>query len=80
MAYMKRKEVLEITGLSGKALFMLVDRGRFPKPAGYWGRALVWEERDIHNWLLELRFRREDQEATPAGYPLGSSPSDMRPE
>lgn len=62
MAYMKRQEVLETTGLSSKALFVLVDQGRFPKPARYWGRAFVWEERDVNNWMLELRFRREEQE------------------
>ena len=63
MSYMKLKEVLESTGLSKKALFKLVASGRFPKHARYWGRTLVWEERDIHNWMEELRFKREEQEA-----------------
>ena len=63
MSYIKLKELLKTTGLSQEALFKLVNQGRFPKPARYWGRALVWEERDIHNWMEELRFRREGQKA-----------------
>ena len=63
MSYIKLKELLKITGLSQEALFKLVNQGRFPKPARYWGRALVWEERVFYDWMEELRFKREEQEA-----------------
>ena len=63
MSYIKLNEVLEVTGLSKKALFNLVKKGRFPKPVRYWGRALVWEEKDFHIWMEELRFRREERKA-----------------
>ena len=62
MAFMRRNEVLESTGLSKELLYKLVNSGRFPK-ARYWGRTVVWEERDVNNWIFEERCRREDREA-----------------
>lgn len=63
MAYMKRNEVLESTGLSLKSLRLLMANGRFPQPVRYWGRTVVWEERDVMDWAFEQRCRREQQEA-----------------
>jgi len=42
--------IIELTGLSDKWFYKLVQEGKFPKPVKF-GRSSRWIEREVKEWL-----------------------------
>jgi prophage regulatory protein len=48
---MRRKQVLEFTGLSRSTLYNYIARGFFPAPVKLGPRAVGWRRSEIDAWL-----------------------------
>lgn len=48
--FLKRKQVLEMCGLSLSHLYYLMNKGKFPKSHRLSHRSAVWLESDINLW------------------------------
>ncbi|PTB18252.1 hypothetical protein C9I57_24025 [Trinickia symbiotica] len=62
---LKRKQVLERTGLSNSTLYELIARNRFPravKPTG--GRASAWVEDEVDAFIASCIAARDSEQAT----------------
>lgn len=51
--YLRRKSVLEHTGLSQSLLYEMMGRGEFPRPVKIGKRAVAWRQTDIANWQAQ---------------------------
>jgi prophage regulatory protein len=56
---LRRRHVLDRTGLSATTLAQLVKRGLFPKPVRLTQRAFGWPEAEVDAWI-EARVRTRD--------------------
>lgn len=50
-ALIRRKKVLELTGLSRSGLYIAIKNQVFPKPVKIGLRAVAWKLSDIQNWI-----------------------------
>lgn len=57
---LRKKQVIQLTGLSGNTILRRVETGTFPNPIALGGRAKGWRSIDVMAWL--------DQQAAAAGY------------
>lgn len=44
-------EVRSRTGLSASAIYLLMQRGTFPRPVQLTARAVAWVSDDVDNWI-----------------------------
>ena len=51
MTILRIKDVTRITGLSRSTIYLLIDRGQFPKQVRLGARAVGWREADVLAWL-----------------------------
>ncbi len=56
---LRRKTVLDRTGLSVSTLYYFINQGRFPKPFKLGVRSVGWFERDIEDWINNLSKSEE---------------------
>jgi prophage regulatory protein len=47
----RRRDVLELTGLSTSTIYDMMARGDFPRPVRLGKRAVGWRESDLTKWL-----------------------------
>ncbi|WP_171209608.1 MULTISPECIES: AlpA family transcriptional regulator [unclassified Ruegeria] len=47
----RRKEVEDVTGLSGRQIYRLMDRGEFPRPVKMSANIVAWKESDLSSFL-----------------------------
>jgi prophage regulatory protein len=47
----RRREVLEVTGLSRATLYRLLAEGLFPRPVRLTANGVGWRELEIRQWL-----------------------------
>jgi prophage regulatory protein len=47
----RRRDVLELTGLSTSTIYDMMARGDFPRPVRLGKRAVGWRESDLIAWL-----------------------------
>ncbi|MEX0319032.1 MAG: helix-turn-helix transcriptional regulator [Ruegeria sp.] len=55
----RRKDVEDLTGLSGRQIYRLMDQGDFPRPVKMSQNIVAWKEGDLKSFL-------ESREATAA--------------
>jgi prophage regulatory protein len=48
---LRRKSVLELTGLSKTTMYSEIEAGNFPKPVQLTARSVGWKESDIDEWV-----------------------------
>lgn len=48
---LRRKQVEEITGLSRSAIYALMAKGDFPRPAKLSARAVGWSASAVDHWI-----------------------------
>lgn len=46
-------EVKSFTGLSRSTIYLLIQRGAFPKPIPLVGRTVAWLQSDVDSWVQE---------------------------
>lgn len=44
-------QVIQLVGLSRSSIYLLIQRGLFPKPVQLSLRAVAWRQADIEAWL-----------------------------
>lgn len=49
--HLRRPAVEEITGLSRTTIYVMMQRGEFPRPVRITGKAVAWPESVIVAWL-----------------------------
>jgi len=49
--FIKRKAVLEITGLSSSAMYRAITDGAFPRPRSLGARSVAWREDEVLEWI-----------------------------
>jgi len=49
--FLKRKKVLEISGLSSSALYRAIAAGAFPRPRRLGARSVAWREDEVLEWI-----------------------------
>jgi len=47
----RKKELLNITGLSIASIYRLIKKGEFPKQVRISENSIAWRESDINEWL-----------------------------
>jgi prophage regulatory protein len=61
----KRKQVLERTGLSNSGMYELIARGLFPKPVKPTGaRSSAWVEEEVDQFIASCIAQRDANEVT----------------
>lgn len=50
---LRKRQVLELTGLSSTHLYRLIKRGDFPAPHKLSERVSAWDEAAVDGWLAE---------------------------
>ncbi|ABI56414.1 helix-turn-helix transcriptional regulator [Alkalilimnicola ehrlichii MLHE-1] len=50
---MKKREVIDVTGLSESTIWRREQEGRFPPRIRLGQRMTVWRESDVHEWLAD---------------------------
>ncbi|EMN5130286.1 AlpA family transcriptional regulator [Burkholderia contaminans] len=62
---LKRKQVLERTGLSNTVMYELIAQDRFPKPVKpTGGRASAWIEDEVDTFIASCIAARDSKQAT----------------
>lgn len=62
---LKRKQVLERTGLSNSGMYELIAQNRFPKPVKPTGaRSSAWVEEEVDQFIASCIAQRDANEAT----------------
>ena len=51
MSILRMRDVIRMTGLSRSTIYLLIDRGEFPKQIRLGARAVGWREADVLAWL-----------------------------
>jgi len=49
--FLRRKEVLEITGVSYVTLWRWMDKGRFPKSFQLGENSIGWKDDEVNEWI-----------------------------
>ena len=60
-AFLRRKNVVERTGLSTSEIDRRVREGRFPKPVMLGPQTTAWAEAEVIEWQRELIRRRDER-------------------
>ena len=79
---LRRPEVEARTGLSRSSIYLMMDKGEFPRPRRIGQRAVAWDEADIENWLTaraiadphDVHAPRREQRCSVHGRRLEASP------
>lgn len=53
---LRLKEVIKITGLSRSTIYLMIEKGKFPRQIHLGARAVGWLESEVYEWL-EIRSR-----------------------
>jgi prophage regulatory protein len=61
----RKKQLVEFTGLQRTAIDDLIRAGLFPKPIKLGVRSIGWLERDIAEWQAAHIARRDEEAGTP---------------
>jgi len=56
---MRRKEVIEKTGLARSTIYKLISQGEFPKQVELGARSVGWVDEEIEEWLLKKIGNRD---------------------
>ena len=48
---LRRKQVQAITGLSRSSIYLMIQRGTFPRPVLIGSRSVAWSSQAVHNWI-----------------------------
>ena len=48
---LRRPEVEKLTGLSRSSIYVMMERGEFPRPRRIGQRAVAWDEAALERWL-----------------------------
>jgi prophage regulatory protein len=62
MRLLRRKEVEQLTGLSRSAIYDLMMRGVFPRPAKLGPKSVAWPSDEIDEWIA-ARIAERDAKA-----------------
>ena len=62
MRFLRKPEVLELTGLCHSTMYRDIKLGIFPKPVKVGNKASRWVEAEIRNWM-EQRIANRDAAA-----------------
>ena len=54
--YLRKKSVLEHTGLSQSLLYEMMARDEFPRPVKIGRRAVAWRESEIAEWQAQHSY------------------------
>jgi prophage regulatory protein len=57
--FLRRKEVVRVTGIPNSTLYELIGRGDFPKPVRLTPRLVGWDADEILRWQKE-RIQQRD--------------------
>lgn len=57
---LRRKQVLERTGICPSSIYNFIAAGTFPKPINLGSRSVGWLENEIDEWVLS-RIEKRDQ-------------------
>ncbi|TIU26768.1 MAG: AlpA family transcriptional regulator [Mesorhizobium sp.] len=57
--FIRKPDVLTMTGLKQSTLFELIQAGTFPKPVKIGPRAAAWPEEEVNNWMAERIAKRD---------------------
>lgn len=56
---LRKKKVLDRTGLSGSTFYELMAAGKFPKPVKIADRCVAWPANEVDAWIAERIAERE---------------------
>lgn len=48
---MRRREVEKVTGLSRPTIYVMINKGLFPRPCRIGKRAVAWRQSEIEEWM-----------------------------
>ena len=54
-------DVMDRVGLRSSFIYLLIQRGEFPKPVHLGKRAVGWPEAEVNNWLAERLTQRGER-------------------
>lgn len=57
--FMSKDQLLEIIPISRSTLYLLIRKGRFPKPVKFYGRAAAWVKKEVDDWIKERMADRD---------------------
>lgn len=49
--FLRRSEVIRLTGLSTPSIYRLMSQGAFPRAVKIGARAVAWRESDVAQWM-----------------------------
>lgn len=49
--FLRRKEILEITGVSNVTLWRWIDKGAFPKSYQLGENSVGWKDNEVNEWI-----------------------------
>ena len=59
---LRRRQVMDLTGLSRSGIYSLIERGQFPKQIKLGEKAVGWPEPEVEAWIEErIKASREAQ-------------------
>ena len=61
--FLRKREVLRVTGLSHSAMYALIAAGKFPQPLKLSERSAAWSEKEIAEWQRERVAARDGVKA-----------------
>jgi prophage regulatory protein len=65
-AFLRRKQVEALTGLSRSSIYDAIQRGEFPKPIPLLGRTVAWTQSSVDQWIAD-RISAAEQGSTQGG-------------
>lgn len=60
MKMLRLKDVIALTGLGRSTIYKFISEGSFPKPVPLGGRAVVWVEEEVQEWLMTKIQQRDE--------------------
>ncbi|EKO3914955.1 AlpA family phage regulatory protein [Vibrio fluvialis] len=64
MHLLNLKEVIYLTGLKRSSIYKFMDEGHFPKNVSIGARSVMWDERDLHSWIVDKISKRDEGYST----------------
>lgn len=61
---LKRRIVLDKTGLSKSHLYFLISQGLFPPPVNISAKAVAWSEAEVNQWITDRIAARNSRRVT----------------
>lgn len=59
LQFMRREDVIRVTGLSAPRIYALAAKGQFPKPVKVSSRAAGWVKAEVAEWAQQRKEERE---------------------